>query len=449
MSQAALNRVWVVMVGVLLYALLLGYGVYGLLQVAPRFSNPMQAPPEPVVRGSFYAADGTPLAFTDPNGQRQFPLGPLAGQLLGFNIVSNGPDNGNGLEGLEGSLDARLDLGENLTLTVNPTIQAIAERALWQSLESAKAEWGSVIVMESHSGKLLAVANGPTFDPSNTASRQGVRWRNHAFTVAIEPGSTIKALTAAALLNEGLASLGSYVKAPMSRQIDRWTISDPIKHPPDLTLKQVLEYSSNVGISLLAERMAEKTFYKYLLELGLNQSKLMPGVWVARPQVRRLERWGPVEYANATYGQGFLVTPLHLTAAMNALANQGRYVAPQIVEDQPPAVSKPVFQPEVAQQILRALAQNNVSEASIAGYDLGGKTGTAQVVIRQRYSKEVYTALFAGYIPAQNPKVTVVVAIYHPKGKIHGSQVAAPVYRQIAERLLAYWGIPPKPQPLQ
>lgn len=449
MTQANLNRIWVVLSGLLLYILLLAYGAYTILLANPQKTAPVSfiAPP---LRGTLHAADGTPMALSTPNQQRLYPLGNLAGQLLGFGIVSAGSDHGQGLEGLEGSLNQKLSQGQDLTLTINPAIQAITEEALWQGIERSGSEWGTALVMDTASGRLLAVANGPAFDPGDTRQRaQGIRWRNHAFTVALEPGSTIKVLTAAALMNEGLANLASPVQAPMRRKIDRWTINDVVKHPPDLTLKSVLGYSSNVGISLLAERMSPTTLYGYFSRLHFTEKVRLPGVWSARPQVRAPANWGPVEFANATYGQGFLVTPLHLTAAFNALGNQGRYVAPQLFEPSATSDPEPVFSAEVAQKILAALEENNVSEARLAGYSLGGKTGTAQVVIRQQYSQDIYTALYAGFVPARDPRVTVVVALYHPKGRIHGSQVAAPVYRGIAEQLFTLWGTPPARNPLQ
>jgi cell division protein FtsI (penicillin-binding protein 3) len=452
MTQTSLNRIWVVLFGLVLYGLLLAYGAYTIVLAVPppTASRAPTGPVTPPLRGSLYAADGTPLAFSTADRQRIYPLGSLAGQLVGFGIVSVGNDQGQGLEGLEGSLNPKLSQGQNLTLTIDPRIQAIAEQALWDGIERSGSEWGTALVMDPPTGQLLAVANGPTFDPGDVGQRgQGVRWRNHAFVVALEPGSTVKVLTAAALMNEGLANLNSPVQAPMSRKIDRWTINDVVAHPSSLTLKSVLGYSSNVGISLLAERMTPSTLYGYFTRLHFTEKVRLPGIWSAQPQVRQPTAWGSAEFANASYGQGFLVTPLHLTAAFNTLGNQGRYVAPQLFAQTTPAPPEPVFSPEVTQQILTALEENNVSEARLPGYSLGGKTGTAQVVISQQYSRDIYTALYAGFVPAQKPRVTVVVALYHPKGRIHGSQVAAPVYRAIAEQLFTLWGMPPGQKPLE
>jgi len=451
-EQAALSRGWVVLLALLAFVLALGYGFYILWHNAPGLTLrplPSQSAALPL-RGRLEAADGTPLALSTPQEARLYPLGPSAAQLIGFGERASG----RGLSGLELDLDKLLSSGQSLRLTIDPQVQAIAERALWRGLEAAGADWGSAVVMESQTGRLLAVANGPAFDPSAPRGdiRLDVSWRNHAFAYALEPGSTVKALTAAVLLEENVARLETRVYAPMSRRVAGWTINDPIKHPETLTLSEVLQYSSNVGITTLAGRIPRKTLFDYFKKLHLMDEALMPplayrpwiGVQVAAPQVRPLQRWGPAEYANATFGQGFLITPLHLTAAFNTLAD-GVYRQPILFAGSS-GKSATVFRAQVARDIRQTLTKSITENARLPGYALGGKTGTAQVVVNGRYSNSVYTALFAGFIPSDSPRVTVVVALFHPKSRIHGSQVAAPIYREIAAQLFALWGIPPQPQ---
>ncbi|MER3479398.1 MAG: dihydropteridine reductase [Meiothermus sp.] len=471
MSQASLNRAWVVLLGALFYLGLMGLGLYQLVQQSPRLT--FRPPPQEAgggLRGRLLAADGTPLAMTPEVGQRVYPLGSSAAQVLGYG------ERGNlrGLEGLERDLEPTLSQGLDVQLTLDPVVQSLAEEALWKGLKASGAEWGSALVMEAQTGKLLAVANGPAFDPSapRRDPSRDLSWRNHAFLVALEPGSTIKTLTAATLLNEGVASLDTQVKAPMSRRIGGWIINDVVAHPEVLTLKEVLRYSSNVGISTLAERVKPAVLERYFTALHFKDPEPMPIVKVAAPRMRPANTWSGVEYANHTFGQGFLITPLHLAAAYNTLANDGSYVPPTLFESgecanaqtQPygPSAStgetrpygpsalcskpvpEPVFRPEVARSLRRALAQVAVKEAQLPGYAVGGKTGTAQVVVGGRYSSEIFTALFAGFVPADQPRVTVAVVVYYPKGgRIHGAWVAAPIFRQIAAGLFAYWGIPP------
>ncbi len=446
-----LQRDWAVLLAFLLFTLGLGYGLYLLWYNAPSLALRTPAnSAQPLLRGRLEAADGTPLALSTPEETRLYPLGPSASQLIGFGERSSGK----GLAGLEFDLEPLLAQGQSLRLTLDPQVQAIAERALWKGLQAARADWGAVVVMESQTGRLLAVANGPAFDPSAPRGdpQQDLGWRNYAFAQALEPGSTIKPLTAAVLLEEGQARLDTKVYAPMSRQVAGWTIRDVVKHPETLTLSEVLKYSSNVGITTLAERIPRATLYRFFEKMHFMDKALLPplsqqphvGVQVATPRVRPLPRWGPAEYANATFGQGFLITPLHLTAAYNILASDGFYRQPVLFEGQT-GQSAPVFRPQVARDIRRALQEGLTENAKLPGYDLAGKTGTAQVVVDGRYSHSVYAALFAGFIPAQTPRATVVVVLFHPKGpRIHGAQVAAPIYREVAAQLLALWGAPPR-----
>ncbi|MCS7068240.1 MAG: penicillin-binding protein 2 [Meiothermus sp.] len=451
-GQAALSRGWVVVLAFFAFLLGLGYGFYVLWHNAPSLPlRPASALVEgPPLRGSLEAADGTPLVFSTPEETRLYPLGLSATQLIGFGERSSGK----GLSGLELDLEKLLSEGHSLRLTIDPQTQAIAEQALWRGLEAAQADWGTVVVMESKTGRLLAVANGPAFDPTapRRSSQQDPSWRNHAFAYALEPGSTIKPLTAAVLLEENMARLDTRVYAPMSRRIAGWTINDVVKHPETLTLSEVLKFSSNVGITTLAERIPRETLYSFFKKMHFMDKELLPplsyqpriAVQVAAPQVRPVHRWGPAEYANATFGQGFLITPLHLAAAYNILAGDGVYRQPILFEGNT-SQSAAVFRPQVARDIRKALTEGIAEKARLPGYVLGGKTGTAQVVVNGRYSQSVYAALFAGFIPANAPRVTVVVTLFHPKGeRIHGSQVAAPIYREIAARLLALWGVPPQ-----
>jgi cell division protein FtsI (penicillin-binding protein 3) len=452
-EQATLSRSWVVLLAITAFVLGLGYGLYILWHNAPSLTlRPPTAQVAPLLRGSLEAADGTPLALSTLEDARLYPLGLSASQLIGFGERGSGK----GLSGLEFDLEKLLSQGQSLRLTIDPQVQAIAEQALWRGLEAAKADWGTVVMMDSKTGRLLAVANGPAFDP--TAPRgdiqRDIAWRNHAFMYALEPGSTIKPLTAAVLLQEKLAQLDTKVYAPMSRRVAGWTINDVVKHPETLSLAEVLKYSSNVGISTLAERLPRQSLFSYFQKLHFLDNALFPplsyqpriAVQVAAPQVRPVHRWGPAEYANATFGQGFLITPLHLAAAYNTLASDGVYRQPILFEGNT-SQSEVVFRPQVARDVREALTKGVAENAKLPGYVLGGKTGTAQVVVNGRYSSSVYAALFAGFIPASTPRVTVVVTLFHPKGsRIHGSQVAAPIYREIAAQLFALWGVPPQPQ---
>lgn len=450
-KPATLHRGWVLILAFAAFVLGLGFGFYILWNNAPSLLlRPASAVAELPLRGRLEASDGTPLAFSSKDEARLHPLGLSGSQLIGFGERSTGK----GLSGLERDLEKLLSQGQSLRLTIDPVVQSIAEQALWRGIETAKADWGAVVIMETKTGRLLAVANGPEFDPAapRRSPESDLSWRNHAFKYTVEPGSTIKALTAAVLLEENVARLDTRIEVPMSRRVAGWTINDVIKHDQSLTMSEVLKYSSNVGITTLAERIPPQTLYNFFQRLHLWDQQVLPSlsyyphisVRVAAPQVRPVSRWGPAEFANASFGQGFLITPLHLTAAFNTLANDGVYRQPILFEGNTSA-TKQVFRPQVAREIRRSLSDSLHQNARLAGYSLSGKTGTAQVVVDGRYSSSVFTALFAGFIPADEPRVTVVVTVFHPKGpRFHGSQVAAPIFRDIASRLFALWGVPPR-----
>ncbi|APD10159.1 MULTISPECIES: peptidoglycan D,D-transpeptidase FtsI family protein [Thermus] len=429
------SRVPLVFAGLFLWLVLFALGVYALLTHPPRLAPPPPAPPPP--RGALYAHDGTPLAVTLQSG-RSYPLGQSASQLLGFGERSSG----RGLEGLERDLNAALAEGRSFSLTLDPWIQAMAEQALWQGLERSRGSFATALVLDRE-GRLLAVANGPAFDPlaPRKDPEKDLSWRNHAFLVPLEPGSTMKALTAAMLLEEGAASLTTRVEAPMHRVVDGWTIRDVVPHPPVLSLAEVLKYSSNVGISLLAEALPKDVFFRYMERLHLTDPELLPGIRVAAPLVKPPREWSQAAYANHTFGQGFLITPLHLAAAFGALVD-GVYRPPVLFAGSQRQGQR-VFSEATAKAVRQALMEGLAPRAHLPGYRLAGKTGTAQVVVNGRYSREVFTAWFAGFVPGDNPLYTVVVAVHHPKGEVHGSQVAAPIFREIASHLLAYRGIPP------
>ncbi|AEV16093.1 hypothetical protein TCCBUS3UF1_10480 [Thermus sp. CCB_US3_UF1] len=429
------SRVSLVFVGLSVWLVLFALGVYALVAHAPRPTPHL--PPTPVVRGGLYAQDGTPLALSLEEG-RYYPLGKSASQLLGFGERGSG----RGLEGLERDLNGALSQGRSFTLTIDPWIQAMAEQALWQGLAQSRGAFATALVLDREA-RLLAVANGPAFDPlaPRKDPARDLSWRNHAFLVALEPGSTMKALTAAMLLEEGAATLDTRVEAPMARRLEGWTIQDVVPHPPRLTLAEVLKYSSNVGISLLAEALPKEVFYGYMQRLHLTDPTPLPGVRTTPPVVKSPEAWSRVAYANHTFGQGFLITPLHLAAAFASLTD-GLYRTPRLFAGQEVQPER-VFSPATVQAVRQALREGLAPRAHLPGYPLAGKTGTAQVVVGGRYSREVFTAWFAGFVPGDRPLYTVVVAVHHPKGEVHGSQVAAPIFREIAARLLAYRGLPP------
>ncbi len=447
MNRVGLNRAWVAGLFALSWLLLFGYGAFLLAPTAPGtlFPRLHAPPPLPHPRGRILAADGTPLAISPRPGTRIYPLGTLAGQVIGYTERAHGR-YGKGLAGVERRANLTLARGEDVRLTLDPKIQAMAEAALARGVKAAQARWGSLLVM-ARDGRLLAVANAPLFDPASPRGRPGEdpRLTNYAFRYRIEPGSTVKALTAATLLQAGAVRPDERIAVPYRRRVaDRWVRDWHWHREERWSLEEILAHSSNVGISTLAERIPRATLYRTFERLHLADPELLPGFSVA-PIFAPLDRWGPVKYANATFGQGFAVTPLHLTAAMNALID-GRFHRPRLLAGGEGMAIR-VFHPGIARQVRAMLARRLARRARIPGYRLAGKTGTAQIAVPGGYDPERVVALFAGFIPGDEPRATAVVVLYDPRvpaEKRFGSVLAAPVFRELAEGLLSYWGLPPR-----
>jgi cell division protein FtsI (penicillin-binding protein 3) len=427
-------------------------------------------PSEPVIassktRGRIMLRDGTVLAESYqpkrekksdplPDMQRAYPLGTLAGHLIGF----KGRDKG--LSGLETFEDTRLKSGQDVVLTIDPVAQAAAEAALERIRIKQQAQAASVVMLEQGTNRVLVMANAPSFNPASIDLKVGLPadietlWQNRATRRVFEPGSTTKALIAAALIDSGKVTPETTMDVPMSKRIGRHIINDVLpRRNPDgskmtrLSLTQILRYSSNVGISSMAERMGAQKTFNYLSHFGFGSRVELNGAPSRAGVLRDPKDWKPVDFATATFGQGISTTALGLATSFSVITNNGLLIPPTLIEGESQPEGKQVISRSAAEQT-RTMLKTAVEEgipwaATIKGYCIGGKTGTAQVSVNGRYSQDVYDALFVGFFPCDAPKVTMVVEVLGPKKQNHGSQVAAPVFREIAEEVLAAWGIAP------
>lgn len=401
---------------------------------------PLPAPAQttPAVRGRLLSADGQILA-SGPLQQRQYPHGPLAAQVVGFVGASGG------LEGTERSLNDRLERGEELTLTLDTRVQAAVEQVLTDAVVRTQAEFASAIVLETRTGNLKAVASVPDFDPSTWQKAEPDRWRNRAMLDEYEPGSVVKALTVAALLNEGRTTPDVTYDTPMWRRYAGATINDIVPHPGRLTTRQILRYSSNVGMTRLVENVPPTVLHRYFAAYGFGQP-----VRLALPagdgRLRKPQGWDPLSQATMAFGQGLTVTTLQLVAAFNVLANGGQYVAPRLIADTP-TVTRTVLSGATAtsmREMLHGVIDDGIkTNAEVPGYHVGGKTGTAQVAVNGRYSGEVFSSTFGGFVPADRPLFTVAVMVRGAKREYQGSQLAAPIFRDVTSALLSLYAIRP------
>lgn len=408
--------------------------------------------------------------------KRFYPKGTLAAQVLGY----VGMDD-KGLAGLEYSLDKQIkgtpgrvlidtdarqqtfhstdwpgEPGENAVLTLDENIQYTAEKALDDAMRKWKAASGTVIVQNPATGEILAMASRPTFDPNHFAKSKPNDWLNRAVGWVYEPGSTFKIVTVSAALEEKLTRPSEVIDCQMgSIVLAGHTIHD---HKPygDLTVEQVMVHSSDVGAIKLGLRLGADRLYRYIRQFGFDAdtNTRLPGE--ERGLLKPPDRWSGISVGEISMGQEVGVTPLQMLAAYSAIANGGVLIQPRIVRDVyrgerhesvAPALGRRIVSPRTA-ELMRHMFEKAVEEgtgmpARIPGYSVGGKTGTAQKIGPSgTYSKTHYVASFIGFAPVSQPAITVLVVIDSPVGAIYGTEVAAPVFRSIAEQTLGYLNVP-------
>lgn len=395
-------------------------------------------------RGKIVTSDGKVLAMSR-DGKRVYPQGQIAGQLVGMMGATEG------LEGLEAAYNDSLAAGQTLKLTLDTQVQASAEAALARAVPAHRGEFGSVVVLETRTGRVLAAATYPPFNPNNWRRYGPEVWLNRPFVTRFEPGSTIKPLVVAAAMNEGLTTPDTVYSTPMRRFVGgRWgsTIGDAVAHPSSLNTQGVLRYSSNVGMTHIVERFPSEDLHGYLKAYGFGKEPSVPNLPAATGSLQPLSRWNDLVRATNSFGQGMSGTNLQMAAAFNVLANDGQYVTPRLVEGAGGVERRNVIRPEVA-RATRLMLRNVINEgifakAGIEGYDLAGKTGTAQTVdANGRYSKTVYDSTFGGFFPAESPRVTIAVMVHGAKIEYHGSQLAAPIFKEISADVLSGWAAAP------
>jgi len=419
-----------------------------------------------------------------PEKKRFYPKGMLLAHVLGFAGIDS-----QGLEGLEVGYDqylrgqARKVLlhrdalgcvifpdnqeeseslsGHTIHLTIDEDIQHMAEHALESAVKRTQARGGTIIIMDPRTGGILAWTLRPTFDPNHVKKLTPDRWRNRAVTDPYEPGSTMKVILAAAALEEGRVQPDSLIYAGDGEiKINGSPIRDH-KKAGWLTFREFLQQSSNVAAAKVAIRLGKNRMYRYLRKFGFGEKTGidLPGESIGL--LAKLPKWGSRTLPSVAMGQEIAVTPLQLVTAAAAIANGGNLMKPFIVQRIYSARGDNILEhePEIRRRLVRyqtartltALLENVVTHgtgksAAIPGYRVAGKTGTAQKIDSSlgTYSRTKSVGSFVGYAPADDPRFVMLVIIDEPKGPAWGSVVAAPVFREVGERILRHFKIPPQ-----
>lgn len=410
-----------------------------------------------------------------PEELRTYPQGPVAAQVLGFAGLDN-----KGLEGLERSLESvlagrpgsqtvvkdpfgrALDVvstkpetpGKNVRLTIDHQIQANAEAVLQETVRRWGARAASAIVMDPHSGSVLAMAVAPRFNANRFPTTRPDRRRNRAITDTYEPGSTFKLVTVAAALQEGIVGPStSFRLAPKIQVSDRVIREAHSRGTQRMSVRQIVEFSSNIGTITIAQRLGEGRLASWIDRFGFGEPTGIDFPGESAGFALPLDRWSGSTIGTVPIGHGIAVTPIQMARAYAAIANGGLLVRPHLVEridGQPVARTKKrrVVSRAVSEQMLSMLRgvvlEGTGTNAAIPGYTVAGKTGTAaKIEPNGRYSTSRYVASFVGLVPAVKPRLVIMVMVDEPRGNFYGGVVAAPAFREIARFNVQHLEVPP------
>jgi len=421
--------------------------------------------------------------YFENDSRRYYPNRSLAAQVIGF----TGADD-TGLEGLERRYNSVLEgrtrkisltrdgngrildyekkrnselKGDSIVLTIDKKIQFLSEQALAQAVTNHHARSGMALVMKPGTGELLAIAHYPEFNPNNYKGYDKDAYRNRAVTDAFEPGSAMKVFTAAAALEKGVTPKTIIFCEKGTYRIGSFTIHDTHSYEW-LTISQIIQRSSNIGAAKITESIGDKALYNCLSGFGFG-SRTDIGITGETPgNLIPYKKWSKIDSGAISFGQGISASALQLVAGISAIANGGNLMKPMLVKkiisregedikEYHPEIIRRVISPGTSRE-LKAMMNLVVGEegtgtkAAIDGYEICGKTGTAQKVSEggKGYAKHKYTSVFAGFAPMENPELAILVIVDEPQKQYYGGDVAAPAFKTIMAESFNYLNIPPE-----
>jgi cell division protein FtsI (penicillin-binding protein 3) len=441
-------------------------------QVAPPEAEQIQA----------LNVDGIGMFF-EPN--RYYPQGQLAGQVLGF--VSRDSE---GLEGLElryndyirgemgssvierdalgrrvlvqGVEGLQIPPGGDIHLTLDTSIQHLAEKELESAITKNRAKAGVAIVIEPFTGEVLALANFPSFNPNNFSKESAQQRRNRAVADSFEPGSTFKTILAAAALEEEVVGKEDLFYCEMGKYAYAGKIIHDTHSYGWLPFYKILQVSSNIGFTKVAEKLKKDRYFKYIEKFGFGKITGIDMPGEVPGLLRNAESWSAIDLATHAFGQGISATPLQMAMAYAAVANGGFLMRPYVVrrvvspagevlfENQPHVVRRVIS--EKTARLLASMLKEVTNEggtgvmANVEGFEVAGKTGTAQKadLAHGGYAARKRVASFVGFVPADAPRLVVLVLVDEPEVSVYGGVVAAPVFRNIARGALRQLVVAPQ-----
>lgn len=421
----------------------------------------------------------------EPTGKRIYPRGKLACHVLGYTGVDE-----QGLDGVElyydkelrgspGYYQASIDglgrvmpdgiskltpavSGADITLTLDESLQYLAERELENCVKSRHAKSGSIIIMDPNTGAILALASYPNFDGNHYADYPESALRDRAISDDYEPGSTFKSVLAAAALDSGKITMDEKFLSSPAIEVDGWGIRNAedglMPVAPMCDVKEIMKDSLNVGAASIGLKIGAPTLWEMIQRMGFTKTTGIDLPGEAQALIPDPKSWAPVQLATISFGQGIAVTPIQMAAAYSLIANGGYPVRPHLVQKivfpdgtvtQEPSSrgDQPVLRPETDQDLKYLLSlvvkSGTGTTAAIPSYTVAGKTGTAQVDRNGQYLSGQYIASFIGFAPAENPAFVMLVKIDQPRWPYWGGTVSAPLFKDIGSELLWRYQIPP------
>ena len=424
---------------------------------------------------------GIPWIFSDAHQNRLYPNGAVAGNLIGF----VGTD-GDALAGIERQFNACLagvdgkesfekgvdgikipastivlqeaKPGRNVVLTIDADLQYQAQQVLASEVKRLDADWATAVVIEVKTGRIVLAAEAPSLDPNQPGKSSPEERGARVFQYALEPGSTMKAITAATAIETGFANVGTQVRAPYSLRVFDHTITDSFGHPTEKwTLTGVLRFSSNTGTIKIAENIPAKTRYEFMERFGFGKPTEVGFEGETRGVLNHYKDWDGVTNFTTMFGQALSVSPVQMASAYQTLANEGVRLNPVLVagcQDSdgnltgiPQQNATQVVSPSTANDVMHMLEkvveQGGIGKTTaVPGYRSAGKTGTAEIKEGSSYGS-YYAASFYGMAPVDNPQYAMGVMIYKPKKVWTNSMAAAAGYQKILSQVLLANRVPP------
>lgn len=419
----------------------------------------------------------------EPSQIRFYPEASMAAQLLGF-VGSDGSGNPKGYFGLEGRYNFELtgrpgiirqekdalgkpivtgeyaDIasrdGRTLKTHVDRGLQFLVERELKNGIEKYQAKSGEIIIIDPTTGGVLAMAAFPNFDPARHKVYGIETYKNPSISDTYEPGSTFKTVVMASAINEKVVTpdttCDSTCNGPVS--IGKYSISTwNNEYKPGETMTEVLERSDNTGMIFVARQLGKEKLIDYLRRFGFGEATNIDLEGEVVPSLRT--KWGDIDVATASFGQGLSVNSLQMVMAVAAIANKGRLMEPHVVAEVsdenkisviPPKIVRDVISPEAAvtmtEMMKKSATHGDAKWAVPQELEIAGKTGTAQMAIAGHYDAEKTMASFVGFAPASNPRFAMIVKLQEPQTSPWASETAAPLWFKIAKQMFQYWNIP-------